>query len=30
MHLDLQTWLQIIMFVVMFYILYVALTKDVF
>lgn len=30
MHLDLQTWLQIIMFGVMFYILYVALTKDVF
>ncbi len=30
MHLDLQTWLQIIMFVVMFYILYIALTKDVF
>ncbi len=30
MDLDLQTWLQIIMFVVMFYILYVALTKDVF
>ncbi len=30
MHLDLQTWLQIIMFFVMFYILYVALTKDVF
>lgn len=30
MHLDLQTWLQIIMFVVMFYVLYVALTQDVF
>lgn len=30
MHLDLQTWLQIIMFVVMIYILYIALTKDVF
>lgn len=30
MHLDLQTWLQIIMFGVMFYVLYVALTQDVF
>ncbi len=30
MHLDLQSWLQIIMFGVTFYILYIALTKDVF
>jgi len=30
LHLDLQTWLQIIMFGVMFYVLYVGLIEDVF
>jgi hypothetical protein len=30
MHLDLQTWAQIVMFFVMLYLMYVALTKDVF
>jgi hypothetical protein len=30
MHLDFQTWLQIVMFGVMFYVLYVGLIEDVF
>ena len=30
MHLDFQTWLQIVMFAVMFYVLYLGLVADVF